>query len=151
MPTGYAVLNTAAVALVAATAKSILSVIQGAGVAARITELAVSFDGVAAANTPVLVELCQSTQATTGTSTAFTPVLTRGQVRTVQSTAAVNYTAEPTVLTVIKTWLIHPQTSYPMQLPLSREPERVGAGAFVLRCTAPQAVNVRAHVEFEEG
>lgn len=152
MPAGYTVETTADVALSAATAKTILSVINAANSLIRICELSVSFDGTSGTAEPVTVELCSSTQATAGTSTSQTPVQCRGPTRTVQATGARNYTAEPTVLTVLKRWLVHPQTGLVIQFPLGREPEQVTtADAMCIRCTAPATVNAQAYIEFEEG
>ena len=152
MSAGYVAETNGDVALTAATAKTILNVINAANGLIRITEMAVSFDGVSSTAEPVTVELCSSTQATAGTSTSHTIVQTRGPTRTVQATAARNYTAEPTTLTVIKRWLVHPQTGLFVQFPLGREPEQVTtADGLCIRCTAPAAVNVQAYMEFEEG
>lgn len=139
------------VALTAATAKTILSVINSANGLIRIIELGVSFDGTSSSAEPVTVELCSSTQATAGTSTSHTIVQSGGATRTVQATAARNYTAEPTVLTVLKRWLVHPQSGLVVQFPLGREPEQVtGGDALCIRCTAPAGVNAQAYMEFEE-
>ena len=152
MAAGYVAETTGDIALTAATAKTILNVINAANGLIRITEMAVSFDGVSSTAEPVTVELCSSTQATAGTSTSHTIVQTRGPTRTVQATAARNYTAEPTALTVIKRWLVHPQTGLFVQFPLGREPEQVTtADGLCIRCTAPANVNVQAYLEFEEG
>ena len=149
---GYTVETTADVALTATTAKTILSVINGANSIIRIAEIGVSFDSVTAAAEPVTVELCSTTQATAGTTTAQTPVQIRGPTRTVQATGARNYSAEPTVLTVWKRWLVHPQTGIVIQFPLGREPEQVTtADAICIRCTAPATVNAQAYLEFCEG
>lgn len=151
MPAGYTVETTADVALVAATPKTILGVIAAAGVACRATEIGVSFDGISGAAEPVTVELCRSSGATAGTTTAQTPAQTRGAARTAQCTGARNYSAEPTALTVLKRWLVHPQTGTMHQLPLGREVEHTGVGGLFVRCTAPVAVNAQSYVEFEEG
>lgn len=152
MSAGYVAETNGDIALTAATAKTILNVINAANGLIRITEMAVSFDGVSSTAEPVTVELCSSTQATAGTSTSHTIVQTRGPTRTVQATAARNYTAEPTTLTVIKRWLVHPQTGLFVQFPLGREPEQVTtADGLCIRCTAPATVNVQAYMEFEEG
>lgn len=152
MPAGYTVETTADVALSAATAKTILAVINAANSLIRICELSVSFDGTSGTAEPVTVELCSSTQATAGTSTSQTPVQCRGPTRTVQASGARNYTAEPTVLTVLKRWLVHPQTGLIIQFPLGREPEQVTtADALCIRCTAPATVNAQGYIEFEEG
>lgn len=152
MSAGYTVESNGDIALAAATAKTILSVINATNSLIRLVEFAVSFDGVSATAEPVTVELCSSTQATAGTSTAHTIAQCRGSTRTVQATGARNYTAEPTALTVLKRWLVHPQTGLMVQFPLGREPEQVvTADALCLRCTAPAAVNVQGYMEFEEG
>jgi hypothetical protein len=152
MSAGYVAETNGDVALSAATAKTILNVINAANSLIRLTELGVSFDGTSSSAEPVTVELCSSTQATAGTSTSHTIVQCRGPTRTVQATAARNYTAEPTVLTVIRRWLVHPQTGIVVQFPLGREPEQVTtADGLCIRCTAPAAVNAQAYLEFEEG
>lgn len=152
MSAGYTVETTGDIALTAATAKTILSVINAANSLIRLVEIGVSFDGVSGTAEPVTVELCSSTQATAGTSTSQTPVQCRGPTRTVQATGARNYTAEPTVLTVLKRWLVHPQTGMVIQFPLGREPEQtVTADALCIRCTAPATVNAAGYIEFEEG
>lgn len=152
MAAGYTVETTTDVALSAATAKTILSVINAANSLIRLCEFSVSFDGTSGTAEPVTVELCSSTQATAGTSTSQTPVQIRGPTRTVQASGARNYTAEPTVLTVLKRWLVHPQTGLVIQFPLGREPEQVTtADALCIRCTAPATVNAQGYIEFEEG
>lgn len=152
MTAAYTVETSGDVALTAATAKTILSVINAANSLVRVVELGVSFDGTSGTAEPVTVELCSSTQAGAGTSTSHTPAQVRGPTRTVQATAARNYTAEPTALTVLKRWLVHPQTGLVIQFPLGREPEQVTtADALCIRCTAPAGVNVQGYMEFEEG
>lgn len=152
MPAGYTVESNGDIALTAATAKTVLNAIAAANGLLRIAEMGVSFDGVSVTAEPVTVELCSSTQATAGTSTSHTIAQSRGPTRTVQGTAARNYTAEPTVLTVLKRWLVHPQTGLVVQSPLGREPEQtVTADGLCIRCTAPANVNCQAYMEFEEG
>ena len=152
MTAGYTVESNGDIALTAATAKTILSVINAANSLIRLVEFGVSFDGTSGSAEPVTVELCSSTQATAGTSTAHTIAQVRGPTRTVQATGARNYTAEPTVLTVLKRWLVHPQTGMVIQFPLGREPEQTTTSdALCIRCTAPANVNVQGYMEFEEG
>lgn len=152
MAAGYTVESNGDIALSAATAKTVLSVINAANSLIRITEFAASFDGTSGTAEPVTVELCYSTQAGAGTSTSHTIAQIRGPTRTVQATGARNFTAEPTTLTVWKRWLVHPQTGIVVQFPLGREPECVvTADALLLRCTAPASVNFQGYIEFEEG
>lgn len=154
MPAGYTVATVGDVALSAATAKTIINVINAANGLVRIVELSVSFDGVTASAEPVTVELCSSTQATAGTpGTSPTPTQLRGPTRTFQGTAALAYTAEPTVLTVLKRWLVPAFNGLlVLQFPLGREPEQVTtADGLCLRCTAPATVNCQGFLEVEEG
>ena len=152
MAARYTVESNGDIALAAATAKTILSVINAANGLIRITEIGVSFDGVSSSAEPVTVELCSCTQAGAGTSTSHTIAQIGGPTRTVQATGARAFTAEPTTITVLKRWLVHPQTGFLVQFPLGREPEMVvTADALLIRCTAPAVVNVQGYLEFEEG
>ena len=95
--------------------------------------------------------MCQ--QATSGTSTAGTLTQLRGRTTTVGATAGINYSAEPTVLTAIKQWLVTPYGgNLVIQFPLGREPEADATTnkGIAIRVTAPAAVNVRAYAEFEQ-
>lgn len=152
MAARYTVESNGDIALSAATAKTCLSYIAASNALFRVVELSVSFDGTSSSAEPVTIELCYSTQAGAGTSTSHTIAQTGGPTRTAQGTAARNFSAEPTALTVWKRWLVHPQTGFAMQFPLGREPEEVvTADAIVLRLTAPAAVNMQGYMEVEEG
>jgi len=147
----YTVETNGDIALSAATAKTIMQVINSANGVVKVVEFGVSFDGVSGTAEPVTVELVSSTQATAGTSTSHTIAQVSGATRTAQATAARNYTAEPTVLTVLKRWLAHPQTGLVVQFPLGREPQQnTGSDALGIRCTAPATVNVQGYMEFTE-
>ena len=152
---GYTITTAGALALTAATAKTILNIINGTNALVRLVEFSVSFDGVTATAVPVLVELCSSTQAGAGTPTGgmFTPTQIRGATRACQATGGRNYSAEPTALTVWKEWLVPAFNGVlVLQCPLGREPEQiVTVDGLLLRCTAPAGVNVRGYMEFEEG
>lgn len=152
MAAGYTVESNGDIALVAATAKTILSFINAANAISRCVELSVSFDGVSGAAEPVTVELGFCTEAGAGTATAHTIVQGRGPTRTVQGSAKRAFSAEPTAITVWKRWLVHPQAGLVIQFPLGREPEQiVTADSIVVRCTAPAAVNCQGYIEIEEG
>ncbi|GAA1015856.1 hypothetical protein Aple_010560 [Acrocarpospora pleiomorpha] len=152
MSSRYTVETNGDIALTAATAKTVLSYIAGSNAPMRVIEMELGFDGVNTTGEPVTVELCKSTEAGAGTATSHTILQSGGPTRTAQGTAKRNFTAEPTVLTVIKRWLVHPQTGRTWQFPLGREPEQnTGAQALVLRCTAPANVNCQGYMEVEEG
>lgn len=150
----FSVVTGGLVALAAAgTAKTILALIAPTGGVFKLDRAAVSFDGVDSAQKPILVEICRSTQATAGTSTAVTPGLRSGS-GTILATAAKDYSAEPTNLTVVDEFSLDPfKGSYMDPLPLGREIESPVAGAVMIRMTIPTggaAVNARAVVVGEE-
>lgn len=150
---GYDVTTEGAVALAAATAKSILGVKAHANSGLQVKGFEVAFDGVTASAVPVLVELCYATFATNspGTnSTSVTPRQGHGRVLTAGFTGAKNWTAEPTALTVLKEVLVTPNGGTMIfQFPLGQEPDSALAEGFVIRCTAPAIVNVRASLSVE--
>lgn len=146
-----------AIALTAATAKTVLMLIAGTSDQPILTETQVSFDGITATAVPVLVEFISSTQAGAGTTTAATPKQVRGwTIQVPQTTAAINYTVEPTVVEVYRKIFVSPNGGvFALQEPLGREPTGVvtastqfkGQG---IRLTAPAAVNTHADQQFEE-
>lgn len=147
----YAVSAGADVALSAATAKSIIGIRAGASFSIELLMASVAFDqsgSAAPTNEPITVELCTATFATNapGTnSTTITPAQFGGPVLTHGMTAARNWTTEPTVLAVIDEFLVHPQAGLKEYFPLGGEPNPGGLNnGFVLRVTAPNAVNARA-------
>lgn len=150
--TGYMAPTGGAVALSAATAKSVLGVKGHANFGIDLTKARVSFDGSTAA-TPVLVELCYATFATNspGTaSTSVTPAQVYGRVTAVGATAGKNWTTEPTVLTVIEEELLTPNGGLVIyDFPLGTTPDSAVSEGFVIRCTAPATVNVRAGLWWE--
>lgn len=150
---GYSIVTGGAVALSAATAKSVLGVKAPSGNGIDLKKFKVGFDGVTASAVPVLVELCYATFATNspGTnSTSVTPAQTYGRTITVGATAAKTWTTEPTALTVVQEWLLTPNGGLVMyDFPLGDTPDSAVSEGFVIRCNAPAAVNVRASLEFE--
>ena len=153
MKAGYTAVTGGAVALSAATAKTVIGVKAHANSGVDLTYFEVSFDGVTASNVPVLVELCYCTWATNspGTnSTSLTPVQLYGRVLAVGGTAGKTWTAEPTVLSVLDEFLLTPNGG------IVKWPYAPGytldsalAQGFAIRCTAPDVVNVRATLNWE--
>lgn len=146
----YSLVTTASVALAAATAKTVLGARAGAAFGFDLYEWGVAFDGVTAANTPVLVELVSWSATSTGTSTAATPIQVGG--RTIahgSGTTGQNFTVEPTTLTVIKSILLTPNGGTFVETldPMNGLDSDVAQG-FGIRCTAAQIVNVRAYMEW---
>jgi hypothetical protein len=143
--------TTGAVALVAATAKTVAEVTTGAGVTNAWVGFDVTFDGVTATNVPVKVEIVSYTGASTGT--AFTPLRANGEAQNVAavSTAKINDTVEPTTPTVRRTWFIPPTSGVLWQFPLGREIGYMPVSSiYGIRCTAANGVNVAINLDFEE-
>lgn len=138
-----------AVALTAATTKTIVQVVPGTNTPVRVVELGVSFNGVTTSNVPVVVDLLR--QTTAGTSSALTLVADQEQnTKTVVATALKTFTAEPTAGNILRTWYVTPANGLLIvQFPLGREVD-AQTNRIALRCTAPDAVSVTAYISFEE-
>lgn len=144
-----------AIGLTGATAKTLLGVKATTNAFVTLSDWSVSFDGITAGAVPVLIEICQTTFATNapGTnSTSNTPTTSvRGRQVTPLSTSGKTWTTEPTVISVVREYLLLPNGGLmELQQPLGREIESATAGGVSIRCTAPVAVNVRGFLEWEE-
>ena len=65
-------------------------------------------------------------------------------------TAGKTWTSEPTVLTVLDSWLLSPNGGLVLyDFPLGDTPDAAVSNGFVLRITATATVNVRASMLFE--
>lgn len=153
---GYTCTTEGAVALSAATAKSIIGVKSGATTANHGVDLLkyeIGFDGVTASAVPVLVEICSATfganaPGTNSTSTTVKQVY--GRLAGTGFTSAKNWTTEPTTLVSIKEFLLTPNAGTIFyDWPLGTSPDSPLGEGFVIRCTAPATVNVRATLWFE--
>jgi hypothetical protein len=151
---GYSIITPAAVALSAATAKTVLCVIAPAQFGIDLKKLKVGFDGVTASAVPVLCEVMTSTLATNSTpgtgNTTGTVNQIYGRAITAGFTGFYNATSEPTVLTAFDSFLLTPNGGTLFyDWPLGDTPDTAVSNGIVLRCTAPAAVNVRAGLVFE--
>jgi hypothetical protein len=136
------------VALVAATAKTVLYVKSGATHQTAIHGVHVSFDGAVSGNQPIVVLLRRMT--TDGTVTSVTARQLNDQDIAPQASGGKNATAEPTQSTILKAIEVHPQSGYEEHRPFDR-PYLVGPGDRVgLEITAPDAVNCQAWFDCEE-
>ena len=98
MKVGYATSSEGVVALAAGVAKSVIGIRGNAAFGVDWLGYRIGFDGVTAANVPVLLELCYCTFATNppGTNSTSTTIDTiYGRVVTSGLTAAKNWTVEP--------------------------------------------------------
>ena len=142
-------LQDSEVALVAATAKTIIQVVAPANHRQRILGWGVFFDGTSVTAEPVQVELIR--QSTAGTSAALTPVKDDDSLaESILSTARKTFTVEPTSGDILDVVEVHPQQGYEVMYPLGQEKKCGGGDRVGIRCTAPAAVNVRAKMRVEE-
>ncbi len=150
---GYSIVTASAVALAAATTKSIQGVRGNAAFGVDLRRFEVGFDGVTASAVPVVVSLCYCTFATNppGTnSTSRTPAQIYGRVATHGFTAASNWTVEPTVLTVLDEFLLTPNGGLlVVEFGSEKSYDSAFSEGFVLACNAPAIVNVRSSMVFE--
>lgn len=151
----YSVVGGTAFSIATAT-KTALNAIAPAGHGLALTEFAVSMDGVTGTAVPATVDVCQSTQATAGTS-GVSPTITQVRGRATGGSAPTggsNYSAEPTTLTVVKKFYVSQfMGTFIYQAPLGREIECDSSGgtvkALAIRVTTTATVNVLTYVEVE--
>lgn len=139
-----------AIALVAATAKSIAELGTAATDRARIVEWSVTFDGVTATAVPVKVEVGRFSVAVT-TATTFTadkldpadgaPAAVAKHTTTTEGAG----TADDVTI-----YRVPPTGGLVMQYPLGREWVLAVSTFWRIRCTAPAGVNATFHVVWEE-
>ena len=152
--------STGAAFAVTSGAKTLINLIAGSTSPPILTEFSCSFDGTSSTAVPALVELCSSTQATAGTTGTIGSIVqvrgTNGATWTPVTSAAGQYTAEPTTLTVIAQWYVAAYMGMAdWQMPLGREvvgnvTASTAMKGIAIRVSAPAAVNVRGYVEWEE-
>jgi hypothetical protein len=146
----YTATNASAVALSAATARSVIGAKAHANSGLLLVGYEIAFDGVSASAVPVLIETCYCTFATNGpgtNSTSITIAQEMGRVLTAGFTAAGAWTAgnEPTTITALRKHNLTPNGGVILyDYPLGTEPDANLAEGFVIRCTAPATVNVLA-------
>lgn len=137
-----------AVALAAATAKTIVGAKAHANSGLLLTAVRFGFDGVTASAVPVLIELCYCTfgaNAPGTNSTSTTPKQVSGRPLTAGFTSGKTWTTEPTTITVLEEMLLTPNGgALWYDFPLSTEFDTALGEGFGLRMTAPAIVNARA-------
>lgn len=153
---GYNVRTTAACALAAATAKTVLMVLTPAQFGGDLKKIRISFDGVTASAIPVLCEIISCTLATNSTvgtaNTNENANIFQGYGRSITTgfTAFSTSTSEPTVSTTVDSWLLTPNGGLLVyDFPLGDTIDWPVSAGMGIRCTAPAIVNVRAAMWFE--
>lgn len=150
---GYSAATLADVALAAATPKSVVGVLAPASFGVDLTGFEIGLLGNTSGQVPGRVELCYATFATNppGTnSITVAPVQTYGRTIVAGFTAAYDWSAEPTVLTVLQVWPLATTAGLVIyDFPDGKSYDSDVSDGFVLRVTSPNIVNVRATLHFE--
>jgi hypothetical protein len=138
--------------LTAATPKTVAAVAAPASRRARLVGFELGFDSVTATDNSCLVEIVRGDGATAGTSTTRTPVPIDASDPAALAAGRVNYTAEPTELTVISERRVTPVGGgviYPLET--ADQPTCAVNHVLGIRLTAAQAQsNIRGTLYFEE-
>jgi len=148
MKAGYTAEVGAPVLLTAATAKTVVSVIAPAQFGVDLVGFRLGFDGVTAANTPVVIEVV--TWTTDGTGTGGTVVQAYGRAITAGFTSKYAYTVEPTTPTLVDRYSLTPNGgAIVYDYPRDRTPDTAVSNLIGLRLTAAQGVSCNATMIFE--
>jgi hypothetical protein len=146
---GTSATQSTAVALVAATVKTVIGVIGSATDTIALKRVRLSFASVTATDVPALVEL--GFTSANGTSTAFTPVQTVGSTLASSCAAGYNHSAEPTYVRVFESLYVPVNNGLvEWYYPLGEEPQCDPSQGFGLRVTAPQAQSCYASLFYSE-
>lgn len=146
---GSSATNSTAVALVAATAKTVLSVLGTSADTISLKRVRVSFNSVTATDAPALVEVGITT--TLGTVSSFTPVQIVGSTVASSASAGYNASAEPTYNRIFESAYVPVNNGlFEFYFPLGDEPGCDPSQGFGIRVTAPQAQSIYAQLTYAE-
>lgn len=143
-------LSVDAVALTAATAKSVLELGTSSGERATITEWWVEFDGVTAANTPVKIEVGRFSA---GVTTATTLTASKYDAGDGAATVTAKHSTTVEGAGTASDVFIHrvpPTSGLYVQYPLGRELKIAVSSFLRIRLTAAQTVNASFGISWEE-
>jgi hypothetical protein len=139
-----------AIALSAATAKSVIELGTGSGDRARIVQWSVTFDGTSATATPVKVEVGRFSAAVT-TATSFTPVKLDAAEGAAAITAKHSTSTEGAgTADAVEIYRVPPTSGMVLQYPLGREWVVGTSGFWRMRLTAAATVNATVQVTWDE-
>ena len=137
------------VALVAATAKTVLCILGSANDTVSLKRVRVSFNSVAATDAPAIVEVGIITAL--GSYTGTTPLQITGSPLASSCTSGFNATAEPTYNRIFEATYVPANNGlYDWYYPLGEEPLCAAGQGFGVRITAPQAQNCFASLYYSE-
>lgn len=141
------------VALVAATAKTVLQVSTNSGTnktRALVKKIAITFDGTSTIAEPVIIRLVRQSTGAPGTGTSVNGVAVNQFADAILTTGTYNFSSEATDTDVIDVIEVHPQAGYSIIFPLGLEPVIPSSALLALKVTAPAAVNCMVSIWVEE-
>jgi hypothetical protein len=145
------VVTIAETALVTATAKTLVQIVAAANHRVRLLGWGIFFDGTGPTNEPVQVRLLRQTTAGTSSDAGAAVVkIDSSADETLQTTARITVTAEPTAGDVLWVGEVHPQGGYEAMFPWGNEIIVPGGTRLGIEATAPAGVNARAYMRWEE-
>ncbi len=146
---GTSATNSTTVALVAATAKTVIAVLGSATDSICLKRVRISFASITATDVPALVEVGITTA--NGTGTAFTPVQIAGHTLPSSATAVYNNSVDATYNRIFESLYVPVNNGLVEWFyPLGEEPQCDISQGFGLRITAPQAQNCYASMVYSE-
>lgn len=134
--------------LTGTTVQTLVQVTSPSGGFCYVVGWGISFEGVTAANEPVLVDLLR--QTTAGTASSFTPVELNEGARAASSTAQNTFTAEPTAGDILHPEYVDPEGAFSVIYEERLRPVFSNGGRVGLRGLANDTVNATAWLTFEE-
>lgn len=148
-------ISFATVALTGTTAKTVVGAKASANVAVKWLESCTTFDGATSTNAPAVAILGFCTFATNSPGTASTTQAPVGRdqdrTETFQLTSAVNWTTEPTVISIIRTFDPAQYMGFYHYINPFASPYVIkGGGGGVIRINSPNNVNTSGHMTVEE-
>jgi hypothetical protein len=147
---GAAANTSVAVALVAATAKTVVGVFGTSGTTIALYRWRVSFASVTATDVPALVEVGITTAAGT-VGTSYTPAQVTGSTLASACAAGYNYSGEPTYNRILESLYVPVNNGvFEYTYSLGFEPQCDPSQGLAIRITAPQAQNCHANLFYIE-
>lgn len=132
---------------VAATPQTLIQVLAAANHRVQLLAWGVFFDGTTPTAEPVQIRLLRQTGAGTSVDAGAALVKIDSSLpETLQTTARVTFSAEPTPGDVLWAGEVHPQGGYEAQFPWGNEIIIPGGTRVGIEVVAPAAVNARAYM-----
>ena len=144
----FSLTTSVAVALTAATEKTLVQLTSGAAMITALTGLDITFDGTVNNATPVIVKII--TVSTAGVGTARNPIKTKDTSTALLGTGTENHSAEGANANIMKIFHVHPQAGVVYPIPMRDEIEMAASTRMAIKVTAPAAVNALVTLYGEE-